>query len=197
MSDTLDLTDQFALTFGGRYNVAQLTITDETGNDPFLNGSHAYSRFNPVVGGTYKLATSLSLYGSYSEANRAPTPAELACADPENPCLIESFLTGDPPLKQVVSQTWEGGLRGQLASWGHHERVDWSLGVFHTLNIDDIISVAAPTSGRGFFQNAGDTLRQGIEASVSYRADRLLRLRELQLRRTRRSKTRIVLAVTQ
>ncbi len=170
LSDTLDLTDRFALTLGGRYNVAQLTLADQTGNDPFLNGSHTYSRFNPVAGGTYKLMPGLSLYGSYSEANRAPTPAELACADPLNPCLIESFLTGDPPLKQVVSQTWEGGLRGQLASWGHHQRVDWSLGLFRTLNIDDIISVAAPTSGRGYFQNAGDTLRQGIEASVSYRA---------------------------
>ncbi len=170
LSDTLDLTDRFALTFGGRYNVAHLTLTDQTGNDPFLNGSHTYSRFNPAVGGTYKVMPGLSLYGGYSEANRAPTPAELACADPLNPCLIESFLTGDPPLKQVVSQTWETGLRGQMASWGNRQRVDWSLGVFRTLNIDDIISVAAPTSGRGYFQNAGDTLRQGIEASVSYRA---------------------------
>ncbi len=170
LTDTLDLTDDLALTFGGRYNVAQLTLTDETGNDPFLNGSHTYSRFNPIVGGTYKVMPGLSLYGSYSEANRAPTPAELACADPDNPCLIESFLTGDPPLKQVVSHTWETGLRGQLAAWSSQEKVDWSLGLFRTLNVDDIISVAAPTSGRGYFKNAGDTLRQGIEASVSYRA---------------------------
>lgn len=170
LSDTLDVTDEFSLTFGGRYNVAQLTLEDQTGNDPFLNGSHTYSRFNPVVGGSYKFAPGLSVYGGYSEANRAPTPAELACADPDNPCLIESFLTGDPPLKQVVSQTFEAGLRGQTASWGNRQRLDWSLGLFRTLNIDDIISVAAPTSGRGYFKNAGDTLRQGIEASVSYRA---------------------------
>ena len=169
LSDTLDVTDRFALTLGGRFNVAHLTLEDQTGNDPFLNASHTYSRFNPVAGGTYELMQGLSLYGSYSEANRAPTPAELACADPDNPCLIESFLTGDPPLKQVVSHTWETGLRGQLASWGN-QRVEWGLGVFRTLNVDDIISVAAPTSGRGYFKNAGDTLRQGIEASVSYRA---------------------------
>jgi len=169
LSNTLDVTDAFSLTFGGRYNVAQLTLEDQTGQDPFLNASHTYSRFNPGVGGTYKLTPGLSLYGGYSEANRAPTPAELACADPANPCLIESFLTGDPPLKQVVSHTWESGLRGQMSSWGN-QRVDWSLGLFRTLNVDDIISVAAPTSGRGYFKNAGDTLRQGFEASVSYRA---------------------------
>ncbi len=115
VTDTLDLSNEFALTFGGRYNIAQLTLEDETGSDPFINGSHTYYHFNPVVGGTYKVAKGLSLYGGFSEANRAPTPAELACADPTNPRLIESFLTGDPPLKQVVSQTFEAGVRGERA----------------------------------------------------------------------------------
>ena len=66
-----------------------------------------------MAGATYAFSPSLSLYGSYSEANRAPTPAELACSDENNPCLIESFLTADPPLKQVVSHTAELGLRGE------------------------------------------------------------------------------------
>ena len=132
------------------------------------------SRFNPVVGATYKFSPGLSAYGGYSEANRAPTPAELACADPDNPCLIESFLTGDPPLKQVVSHTWETGLRGELTPFGPEERIDWSFGLFRALNVDDIITVAAPTSGRGFFENAGDTLRQGVEASITYRAERAM-----------------------
>ena len=60
------------------------------------------------------MAPGLTLFGSYSEANRAPTAAELACADPEAPCLIESFLTADPPLQQVVNKTYELGLRGEL-----------------------------------------------------------------------------------
>ena len=172
-SDTLDVTDQLAVTVGGRYNVAQLSIRDLTGNDPFLNADSTFSRFNPMAGATYAFSPSLSLYGSYSEANRAPTPAELACADPNNPCLIESFLTADPPLKQVVTRTEEIGLRGEETSWSGKERFEWSAGLFHALNSDDIISIAAPASGRGFFQNAGETLRQGIEASVSYRSDRI------------------------
>ena len=59
------------------------------------------------------------VYGSYAEANRAPTPAELACSDPDNPCLIESFLTSDPPLKQVVSHTYEAGLCGKFATFNN------------------------------------------------------------------------------
>ena len=172
-SDTFDVSDRLAVTAGGRYNFARLTLEDQTGEDPFLNGSHTFQRFNPMGGATYQLSKGLSFYGSYAEANRAPTPAELACADPENPCLIESFLTGDPPLEQVVSRTVETGLRGQMFSSLAKEQIDWSFGLFRTLNQDDIISVASPVSGRGFFQNAGDTLRQGLEASISYRSDRL------------------------
>jgi iron complex outermembrane recepter protein len=98
-SDTLELTAQLALTVGGRYNYARIQLEDNTGDAPEINGTHTYERFNPMAGATYKLATGLTLYGSYAEANRAPTAAELACADPDNPCLIESFLTADPPLK--------------------------------------------------------------------------------------------------
>ena len=172
-TDTFDVNDRLSLTVGGRYNFAKVTLEDQTGEDPFLNGSHNYQRFNPMGGATYELAKGLTFYTSYAEANRAPTPAELACADPENPCIIESFLTGDPPLKQVVSRTGEVGFRGESLNALTNERINWSFGLFRTLNQDDIISVASPTSGRGFFQNAGDTLRQGIEASISYQSQRL------------------------
>ncbi len=115
----------------------------------------------------------ITLYGGYSEANRAPTPAELACADPTNPCLIESFLTDDPPLKQVVSRTFEAGLKGELNGLGLPAHVTWNLGFFHTLNQDDIIAVNSPDqAGRGFFQNAGDTQRQGIELGINARGER-------------------------
>lgn len=171
-SNTLDVTDQLAVTVGGRYNHATIKMTDLTGNFPELNTTNKYDRFNPMIGATYKFTEGLSVYGGYSEANRAPTAAELGCAEPENPCLIESFLTDDPPLKQVVSHSWEAGIRGEHKHWDN-QRVTWSLGYFRTLNTDDILNVAATTTGRGFFLNAGDTLRQGVEAAIGYQNDRL------------------------
>jgi iron complex outermembrane receptor protein len=66
---------------------------------------------NPPAGLTYKLTPDVSIYGGYSEANRAPTPLELGCANPVKPCLLEGFLVSDPTLKQVVSRTYETGLR--------------------------------------------------------------------------------------
>ncbi|MCQ4965435.1 TonB-dependent receptor, partial [Bifidobacterium pseudocatenulatum] len=73
---------------------------------------HRYARLNPLAGLTYKLTPDVSIYGGYSEANRAPTPLELGCANPAKPCLLEGFLVSDPTLKQVVSRTYETGLRG-------------------------------------------------------------------------------------
>lgn len=171
--DTLDVTDRLSVTFGGRYNHASVELKDNTGNFEDINGTSKYQRFNPSGGATFKLFPGLSVYGGYSEANRAPTPAELACADPENPCLIESFLTDDPPLKQVVSKTWEFGFKGESAAPSGFEKVQWSIGYFRTLSKNDIMALPAEEAGRGYFANAGDTLRQGIEAGINYASPRL------------------------
>ncbi len=107
--DTFDVTNAFTITGGGRFNVANIDLQDQLGTA--LNGNNTFSRFNPIIGGTYKITSGSTAYAGYSEANRAPTPLELGCADPANPCIIASFLVSDPPLKQVVSHTVEAGLR--------------------------------------------------------------------------------------
>ncbi|MBS0270255.1 MAG: TonB-dependent receptor, partial [Proteobacteria bacterium] len=171
--DTFNITDKLALTVGGRYNYARIQIenTGDAENDS-LNGTNKYSRFNPSAGLTYTFNPALNWYGGYSEANRAPTAAEIACSDPDNPCLIESFLTSDPPLKQVVSRTWETGFRGTINNWSGSQW-NWGVGLFRTENSDDIFSAASTDTGRGYFQNIGKTLRQGVEANLSYRSNRL------------------------
>ncbi|MFA5958644.1 TonB-dependent receptor domain-containing protein [Hyphomicrobium sp.] len=172
-TNTFDITDELALTVGGRYNYARIQIenTGSPENDD-LNATNKYNRFNPSAGLTYKFNPGLNWYGGYSEANRAPTAAELACSDPEKPCLIESFLTADPPLKQVVSHTWETGFRGTIKNWDRTEW-NWGVGLFRTLNTDDIFDAASTETGHGYFQNVGKTLRQGVEANISYRSQRL------------------------
>ena len=59
----------------------------------------------------------MTAYVGYSEANRAPTPAELSCASPAAPCSLTNFFVGDPDLKQVVAHTVEAGLRGKAEAW--------------------------------------------------------------------------------
>ena len=171
--DTIDLTDRLSLTLGGRYNYARVEIKND--GDPILNdlnGLNEFNRFNPSAGLTYKFNPGLSLYGGYSEANRAPTASEIACSDPENPCIIESALASDPPLKQVVSKTWEAGLRGEQYSLSGQEKFEWNFGFFRTDDSDEIIQIADEQQGRGYFANFGDTRRQGVEASLAYRTQR-------------------------
>jgi iron complex outermembrane receptor protein len=166
LTDTFEITPRLALTAGGRFNIAQVTLDDQTGGE--LSSDNRFQRFNPVVGATYKLFPDTTVYAGYSEANRAPTPLELGCADPAHPCLIDNFLVSDPPLKQVVSHTIEGGLRGSF-DLGASGLVRWNAGVFRTVNTDDIINVSSSiVLGQGYFLNAAKTLRQGIEAGVAY-----------------------------
>jgi iron complex outermembrane receptor protein len=171
-TDTFDVTSRLSITAGGRFNVAQIHLEDQTGTNPLLNSSNQYQRFNPVVGGTYKITPNVTAYAGYSEANRAPTPLELGCSDPQHPCMIDNFLIADPPLKQVVSHTVEAGLRGGFGAAAKTGQLRWGLGVFRTESIVDIINVASSVVPNfGFFQNAGTTPRQGIEAKLDYRHD--------------------------
>jgi outer membrane receptor protein involved in Fe transport len=165
--DTFDVTNAFSITAGGRFNLANIRLEDQIGSA--LNGEASYTRFNPIIGGTYKITSGLTAYAGYSEANRAPTPLELGCADPAHPCIIAAFLVSDPPLKQVVSRTVEAGLRGSRDV--NIGTLGWKLGVFRADNSDDILAIPSPVlQGFGYFQNVGSTRRQGIEAEVNLKA---------------------------
>jgi len=163
-NNAIDITDQLTFTVGGRYNYAKIKLTDLTGEFDGLNATNDYERFNPLVGANYKIMPGLSVYGGYSESNRAPTPAELGCAEETNACLIESFLTDDPPLDQVVGRTAEIGVRGQGALGAG--RFAWGASLYRTLSEDDILPV--PDGAEIFFVNGGDTLRQGLELYAKY-----------------------------
>ena len=169
-TDTFDITSQLALTVGGRLNVARIKMADLTGVSPDLNNDLTYTRINPLVGLAYRMAPGLTVYGGYSESNRAPTPLEIGCSNPDQPCLIERALVADPPLKQVVSKTFQAGLRGNMP-WGDG-RIDWKVGAYRTNVSDDIIHLASNIQGRAFFANVPATRRQGIEAGATYQAPR-------------------------
>ena len=124
-----------------------------------------------MIGATYKLTPNLTLYGDFAEANRAPTPLELACADPVRPCLIDNALVGDPNLQQVVSYTFEGGLRGQFNIAQGTAELDCRR-LSRAQHQRHSSPFSSPLIGHQFFQNAGNTLRQGIEANVTYKQDR-------------------------
>jgi iron complex outermembrane receptor protein len=167
-SDAFVLVPGLIWTVSGRLNIADVGLTDRLGTN--LDGRHGFSRFNPGAGLTYKLAPEATFYSGYSESNRAPTAGELSCADPASPCLLDAFLVSDPALKQVVARNYEAGLRGGMQALGG--RFTWSLGLYRTEVARDILLLATDVNGFGFFQNAGTTRHQGLDAKLGYRTGR-------------------------
>ena len=166
--DTFNITPELAATAGARFNVANIVTNDATGFESELNINDRFERLNPVVGATYKILPNLTAYAGYSEANRAPTPLELDCANPLQPCLLQNSLVSDPPLQQVVSHTVEAGFRGNADVLDNKGHIDWQAGFFRTENTNDIISVASVITGRGYYTNVPETLRQGLEAGAQF-----------------------------
>jgi outer membrane receptor protein involved in Fe transport len=175
LTDTLSVTDKLDVTVSGRYNLSHLYLKDQYGDE--LNGSHSFNRINPAAGLTYAFMPELTFYGNYSESSRVPTPMELSCANPEAPCKLPNAFVSDPPLAQVVANSWEAGFRGRFTKLSDDFDINWNAGFFHVINNDDIIFQADRTgaSSRGYFENVGKTQRQGAELGLSGTAYQRLR----------------------
>ena len=164
-SNTWSPSKALSLQVSARVNWARLRLDDQ-GPSTALDGAHRFVRLNPAVGITYSPNRYLTVFGSYSESNRTPSAAELACADPAEPCRLPNAFVADPPLRQVVSRGVELGVRGQLSREGAPTPLRWSLAGFAIRNFDDIIFVSGSRIGTGYFRNAGKTQRLGIELDL-------------------------------
>jgi iron complex outermembrane receptor protein len=168
-SDVVRLADRADLTLSGRFNTAQVTLVDRLGTA--LNGDHRFQRFNPGVRLDVRPARGWTADLGYAEASRAPTPAELSCADAASPCGLANFFIADPDLRQMVARTgyaalaWSGAAgTGRLTA-----RAD----AYWTETQDEILFVGSPLIGHGFFRNAGSVRRRGLETSADYVLGRL------------------------
>ncbi|MFD0912951.1 TonB-dependent receptor domain-containing protein [Methylophilus luteus] len=134
-----------------------------------------YRSFNPSLGITWQAREDLNLYGNIGRGARTPTVIELGCAfDPrplpgsniprsieeQRTCTLPGALSGDPYLKQVRSTSYEIGVRGKLA-----DNIEWNTSLYRTDLTDDIYFVAVNATD-SFFQNVGNTRRQGLELGL-------------------------------
>lgn len=181
-TDTMSLTEKLALTVGGRYNRIAIDISGSSkGGEQNLNetgDTHVFTRFNPSVGLTYAIQDNLSVYGSYSESNRAPSPSELTCAQDDSraeqiSCSLPNSFLADPPLDDVVARTVEAGLRG------NNTGVNWNANVYYTELKDDLFFFPAteddpadPRLRTGNFDNIDKTARAGLELGLFGEADK-------------------------
>ena len=160
VSDSLRIGERLRLTAALRYGRAKVALGDRLGTE--LDGSHRFQRVNPALGATVTPTPRLAIYAAYGETNRAPSPVELTCADPEAPCRLPNAFVADPPLEQVVARTVEAGLRGREGA------IAWRLGAFDVRSEDDILFISAGAfTNQGYFDNVGRTRRRGLELSLT------------------------------
>jgi len=105
---------------------------------------------------------------SYSLGFRAPAFLELTCADPDAPCVgLQAGVAPDATLtrlRAVRSRAWEAGLHGTPLPGLTASLTAYRIDLGH-----DIYSVTPTGSTSVYFQNVGDTRRQGLEAALRLR----------------------------
>jgi len=171
-TDTLSLNQYWHVTASARYNHTKVKNRDHlnpSGSQESLSGDHNFNRVNPSLGLTFTPTETLSVFGSYSESNRAPTSIELGCANPDVPCKLPNAMASDPPLNQVVAKTYDAGLRGKIS-----DNLKWNASVYRTMNHDDIhfINSSSRSGALGYFDNVGRTKRQGLDLGLSGAIDK-------------------------
>ena len=173
-TDNFSINKQLNLTLSGRYNNTNIDNKDllDPHDDPAesLTARHTYQRLNPAIGLAYSPVNNLTVYGSYNEGTRAPTSMELGCANPGKPCKLPNAMAGDPPLNQVITETFDGGLRGKLLN----DNINYSLSGYRSINNNDIQFVSnGAAAGLGYFKNIDKTQRLGIDAVLSGKFEKL------------------------
>lgn len=160
--NSTQLSSAVSLNLGGRFNRDHIVMEDLIDDgEGSLDGDHRFTQFNPAVGVDFTIDEQSHLNLAISQSSRTPSPAELSCADEDDPCRLPNGFVADPPLDQVVTQTIEANYTTRI------DNVDLMLNVFHSRSKDDIIfQQAGSVASRGYFINVDETQRQGVEFSV-------------------------------
>lgn len=170
LADSFSFGDGLVVNLSGFFHDSEVSLRDLTGEHPQLNGAHGFANLNWSAGVVRRWRLS-DFFGSYNQSSRLPTPIELACSEvlalnPETgeqeECRLPNAFLADPPLEDVVARTLELGARGTTAAgW------QWSMGLFHAYNDNDIIWQTGRTRAHGLFRNVDGTRRRGLEVSVA------------------------------
>jgi iron complex outermembrane receptor protein len=152
LQDVLDLTDSASLTLGGRYDDIEYKVRDRTGTSG--SGRRKFHEFSPMAGVHWAVRDGVNLYGNISGSFDPPATTELA--NPDGP-------TGfNQELGPQTATNYELGVKGLLTG-----RLRYELALFHIAVKDEIVPYELGGSGQSFFQNAGKSSHDGLEASVS------------------------------
>jgi iron complex outermembrane recepter protein len=149
------------VTLSGGFRYDHIHVPFENQLDRTADTASTFRRLSPRGGMSVDLGPGASVYASLGQSFRAPAVLELACADETAACPLPFALGDDPPLDPVVSTTLETGMqlvRGPAII---------TASLYRTAVRDDISFIqSADAVFEGFFENIGDTRREGAELGV-------------------------------
>jgi iron complex outermembrane receptor protein len=150
--------ERLTLTAGLRHSSVRFASQDNyivpgNGDD---SGAARYGATTPVLGAVVHLSDALNVYAAVGKGFETPTFNELAYRPGNQPGLNFN-------LRPATSRQWEVGVKAEpLADW----HVNAAL--FQARTSDELV-VLSNTGGRSTYQNAGKTLRRGLETSLDGR----------------------------
>ena len=169
-TDTISSTDPYiqasydsgpwTLSAGLRHSRVRFEVKDDYLSNGDDSGSQTYSRSTPALGLVYRLSPAVNLYASAGAGFETPTLGEVSYSSGSGTLNLD--------LKPSRSQQFEVGAKARI---GADTRLNAAAFQIHT---DDEIVVASSSGGRTTYQNAGSTLRQGVELALDTRLNRQL-----------------------
>lgn len=149
------------VTLSGGFRYDYIRIPFENQLDRTADTSSSFSRLSPRGGVSVQLTPGASMYASVGQSFRAPAVLELACADETAACPLPFALGDDPPLDPVVGTTYEVGSQYVAGP------AIVTASVYRTDVRDDISFIQSENAVfEGFFDNIGDTRREGVELGL-------------------------------
>ncbi|WP_249678177.1 TonB-dependent receptor family protein [Pseudomonas abieticivorans] len=138
---------------GVRHSTMQMDVDDHFLSNGDASGNKKYQQNSPSFSAMYAFTENLHGYVSVGKGFETPTQAEMAYA----PGNAEGFNFA---LKPSTSKQYEIGLKARIAE---DTRINAAL---FQISTDDELVVDESTGGRTSYQNAGKTLRRGVEISL-------------------------------
>jgi iron complex outermembrane receptor protein len=154
VQNELSVSQRIHLSLGVRRDQVEFEITDRYFADSRDDsGSKSFGRTSPMAGLVYEITDRLNFYSTLSSAFETPTTTEFNRQDG-----LGGF---NQALEPQIARNFEVGLRGAI---GDSQRYEAAL---FTIDVEDeLIGREIVTSpGRNFFENAGETSREGFEFS--------------------------------
>ncbi|CAM3879327.1 putative TonB-dependent receptor YncD [Pseudomonas reidholzensis] len=145
--------DRWTVDAGVRHSSMEMEVNDHFLSNGDSSGSKKYQRTTPTLSVMYAFTPNLHGYISAGKAFETPTQAEMAYA----PGGVEGFNFG---LKPSTSTQYELGIKARP-----DERTRINAAVFEIRTEDEVV-INGSKDGRTSYNNAGKTLRRGLELSV-------------------------------